>query len=131
MQRVCLLVEVVIPAHLEIVDTVTVILTGGVSADANAQYHAGRETVSRTCSIPAPLALPSGHSSIGSCTRVNEAHGASERFRAALEASAKRQHKSRRGVTDADGAMGCAESWGSVWKALIRVHSLMMLRVRR
>ncbi len=63
--------------------------------------------------------------------RVNEAHGASERFRAALEASAKRRHRSRRGAGDgADGAPGGAESWGSVWKALIRVHSLMMLRVR-
>ncbi len=62
--------------------------------------------------------------------RVNEAHGASERFRAALEASAERQHRSRCGAADrADGTPG-AETWGSVWKALIRVHSLMMLRVR-
>ena len=61
--------------------------------------------------------------------RVNEAHGVSERFRAALEASAPR----RRGLKSEERAGAGGEpgvgSWGSIWNALIRVHGPLMFKV--
>ena len=64
--------------------------------------------------------------------RVNEAHGVSERFRAALEATAARPRgRKAAGQDPDDGGATSAGSWGSVWKALIRVHTGIMLRVRQ
>lgn len=68
---------------------------------------------------------------VGCGARVNEAHGVSERFRAALEASTARRGGRRHGPDGGgDGDPPDVGAWGSVWKALIRVHTLMMLRVR-
>ena len=62
--------------------------------------------------------------------RINEAHGVSERFRAALEASAARQRGPKSGQSaEPGGSAAAAGSWGSVWKALIRVHGPIMFRV--